>query len=787
MKKLKKADFFILAVILLIIAAIVFFTVRRPGKDSAPAVIENTSGTPREVKYSDYDGKKIGILTGTSFEDPTLKYFPNADYLYYNSTTDITQALREGMIDGFVNDEPLLRILNSQQHDIDYIREKLNTENYAFGFTKNDARVDKIRNEFNEFLKGIKADGTLKELNEIWFGDDESKKVVDFSGLSGKKLNVVTTALDEPFSYYKENQIVGMAIKLVELFCRQYGYEPHIENVDYSARVPGLVSNRYDMCAGPFTVTEERKESINFSDVVYEGGICLAVRAADLKGTLNSGAVTEKKVTYSDYNGKKIGIITGTNFEPPTFKFFPDSEYLYFNGNTDIIEALRTKKIDGFILDEPVLRVLSSEQSDISYIKEKLADDNYAFGFTKNDERVDAIRNEFNEFLKTIKADGTLQELNDIWFGDDESKKVVDLTGFSGKNLNVVTTALEVPFTYYKDNKLVGLTINLVEMFCRKYGYVPNIEDVDYSARVPGLVSGRYDMCAGAFTITEERLESINFSDVIYEGGICLAVRTEDLVGETAGNPAADTGNSFDTVEEEGFFEGIASSFNKNFIREDRWKLILEGVGTTCAITALTVLFGTILAFLICMFRRIDSILANKICNLYVKLLQGTPILVLLMILYYVVFGKSGLEAIWVAVIGFSLNLGAFGSEIMRSGIEGVDPGQREAALALGYTENQAFFKFIFPQASLRFLPVYRGEIISLLKNTSIVGYIAIQDLTKMSDIIRSRTFEAFFPLIVTAVIYFILAWIISMILARLLILIDPRRKKKGVKGVAVK
>jgi len=261
-----------------------------------------------------------------------------------------------------------------------------------------------------------------------------------------------------------------------------------------------------------------------------------------------------------------------------------------------------------------------------------------------------------------------------------------------------------------------------------------------------------------------------------------LIVRTEDLKSDSS------SAQGSGTEESKGFFESVKESFEKNFITEERWKLILEGIGTTCAITLLTVLFGSILAFAICMFRRVNSSLAGVICNVYVKLLQGTPMVVLLMILYYVVFGKSGIDAIWVAVIGFSLNFGAYGSEIMRSGIESIDGGQREAALALGFTENQGFFKFIFPQAAVRFLPVYRGEIISLLKNTSIVGYIAIQDLTKMSDIIRSRTFEAFFPLIATAVIYFILAWLISLALAKILKVVDPKqKKKKAMKGVTVK
>ncbi|MCR5795810.1 MAG: amino acid ABC transporter permease [Solobacterium sp.] len=208
----------------------------------------------------------------------------------------------------------------------------------------------------------------------------------------------------------------------------------------------------------------------------------------------------------------------------------------------------------------------------------------------------------------------------------------------------------------------------------------------------------------------------------------------------------------------------------------------MRGITTTCLITVCSVLVGTLLAFAVCLLRRTGSKLANLLSDIYVRLLQGTPTVVLLMILFYVVFARTGLSAVTVAIIGFALNLGAYGSEILRSGIGAVDPGQREAALAVGYSENQAFFRFILPQAAMNFLPVYRGEIVSLLKSTSVVGYISVQDLTKMSDIIRSRTYEAFFPLIITAALYFLLAWIITLGIACLLKKIDPKRgrKRKG-------
>jgi amine acid ABC transporter, permease protein, 3-TM region, His/Glu/Gln/Arg/opine family len=345
------------------------------------------------------------------------------------------------------------------------------------------------------------------------------------------------------------------------------------------------------------------------------------------------------------------------------------------------------------------------------------------------------------------------------------------MTGFTGEKgvLKIASDGTTPPWEYTYNGKLTGYEIELVCMFCRENGYTPSFDTMTFAAVIPAISSEKYDMAAANISVTKERAESVYFSDK--ESGSKVVFVTADI--------SAQTGSDENNTD---FLESIAESFEKNFIREDRWKMILDGIGTTCLITVMSTLFGTILAFLICMFRRTGSRLANAISNIYVKLLQGTPMVVLLMILYYVIFGKSGLDAVWVAVIGFSLNVGAYVSEIMRSGIESIDGGQREAALALGYSETQAFFRFIFPQAAVRFLPVYKQEIVSLLKSTSIVGYIAIQDLTKMSDIIRSRTYEAFFPLIATAIIYFILAWIISIILKYVLKAVSPKRKRGATK-----
>lgn len=530
-----------------------------------------------------------------------------------------------------------------------------------------------------------------------------------------------------------------------------------------------------------------RAKRTDLITIIVLGAIVLAFTLRSILGgstqTQQESSQPARKVTYQDYNGKKIGIATGTNLEAESFKYFPDSEYLYFDGYPGLITALENGTIDAFLLDEPAARSIHAEQPQIDYIKNRLTKNYYSFAFRKNDQREKELCEEFNAFLRKIKQDGTYDQIDATWFGTDESKKVVDMGGLTGENgtIRVVTTSTDEPFSYIKDGKHVGYDIDVAVRFCRECGYDIEIGDVDFQARIPALQAGQYDFTT-TMNVTPERKESVLFSDPVSEGGIVVAVRAEDLVGTAD----ADTAH-IEEGTQTGFFDRIALSFEKNFIREARWKLIVQGVGTTCLITVLAVLFGSILAFGICLYRRTGSHLANLLSDLFVRLLQGTPMVVLLMILFYVVFGRSGINPVWVAVLGFTLNFAAYGSEIMRAGIDGISPGQREAALALGYSEHQAFFDFIFPQAAVRFLPVLRGEAVSLLKSTSVVGYIAIQDLTKMSDIIRSRTYEAFFPLIATALIYFALAWLIAMAAKLLLRHIDPRSDEPSHKEVTAR
>ena len=207
------------------------------------------------------------------------------------------------------------------------------------------------------------------------------------------------------------------------------------------------------------------------------------------------------------------------------------------------------------------------------------------------------------------------------------------------------------------------------------------------------------------------------------------------------------------------WFFSLADKFVLNFIKEDRWHYLVDGLGTTLLITFFALILGIVLGAVIAMVRvtydRTGKLkFLNGIAKLYLTVIRGTPVMVQLLIIYFVIFGSVDINKIIVAVLAFGLNSGAYVAEIIRSGIMSVDIGQMEAGRSLGMNYNQVMMKIILPQAIKNILPALGNEFIVLLKETSISGYIALQDLTKGGDIIRSRTYDAFMPLIAVALIY---------------------------------
>ena len=222
----------------------------------------------------------------------------------------------------------------------------------------------------------------------------------------------------------------------------------------------------------------------------------------------------------------------------------------------------------------------------------------------------------------------------------------------------------------------------------------------------------------------------------------------------------------------------FSDSFYINFIKDDRWKYLSDGFLVTLEIAFSAVLLGILLGFTVAVIRSTHDKTGklrflNLLCKIYLTVIRGTPVVVQLLIIYFVIFGSVNVSKVLVAIVAFGVNSGAYVAEIIRSGIMSIDKGQFEAGRSLGLSYLQTMVYIILPQAFKNVLPALGNEFIVLLKETSVSGYIALQDLTKAGDIIRSQTYTAFMPLIAVAVIYLAVVMLFSFLLGKL----EPRLK----------
>lgn len=210
------------------------------------------------------------------------------------------------------------------------------------------------------------------------------------------------------------------------------------------------------------------------------------------------------------------------------------------------------------------------------------------------------------------------------------------------------------------------------------------------------------------------------------------------------------------------FFGKIGNSFYKTVIYDDRYKYILEGLFNTIVVAFFAVIIGIVIGILVALIRNNYEIngknkILNKIANIYVNIIRGTPVILQLMIIYYVIFKSININIVIVGIIAFGINSGAYVSEIIRAGINSIPKGQMEAGFSLGLRYRTIMKEIILPQSIRNILPALGNEFITLLKETSVGAYIGIIELTKASDIIASRTYDYFFPLIIVAIIYLIM------------------------------
>lgn len=475
-----------------------------------------------------------------------------------------------------------------------------------------------------------------------------------------------------------------------------------------------------------------------------------------------------KYSTIEDLNGKNIGVQTAVLYEELIQDRVPDSTIQYYTMPNDMILALTSGKVDAYLIEEVSYGVQKKNHPELDVLEEPAGYIN-ATCIIGNNERQDVLLAELNEFIAESHANGLLAELYDYWIADfDPVNDTCDIGGFTGES-GTIAVAVEggyEPFSFISNGRISGFDVDFICRFARAYGYTPEFYEVPFEAIAPGVESGKYDIGMN-IVVSEERNETGTLSDVYYSTPIRLVVLGDDESSLS-------------------FIEKLEQSFEKTFFREGRWKLFVQGAGITVLITIMSIVAGTVLGFLVYLVCRKGFKVAIRLTNFFLWLIHGMPTVLLLMILYYIVFGSSSLSGTWVSIVGFSLMFACSMIDMLRVGCNAIGRGQLEASTALGYSESQSFFRIILPQAAQHFLPIYRNEVVTLIKETSVVGYIAVLDLTKISDLVRSRTYEAFFPLIVTAIMYFVISAVLTKAVDLVEHSIDPKRRKKDkiLKGI---
>jgi polar amino acid transport system substrate-binding protein len=488
---------------------------------------------------------------------------------------------------------------------------------------------------------------------------------------------------------------------------------------------------------------------------------------------------TGKYRSLDDLKEKRFAVFTGTVYDGFVTKTYPQAHVLRFETTPDMILALKSGKADVMLIDLLSAQIIMKRNPELGILATDFLNTPCGVGFSRNEPD---LRSRFNNYLVKIRSNGLYNEIYNRWFTEDtDNVKMPDIpVCAAGKRYIMGVAVDDLPYIAFINGNYVGFDIELMKRFAMDQNIRLDIMTMEFSALVPALASGKVSLITDGIAITEERSRLVDFSIPYVQSRTAAIVLKSNMPSESGGATAAPTR----TVSgASGLFCSIRESFYRNIVVEDRWKIILDGLKVTFIISALSSILGTLLGALICSMRMSAHAVLNLPARIYISIMRGTPVLVVLMLIFYVVFASVEIDPVLVAVIAFGLNFAAYVSEIFRAGIQSIDRGQSEAGIAIGFTRFKTFMFIILPQTIQRILPVYKGEFISLVKMTSIVGYIAVQDLAKASDIIRSRTFDAFFPLVMVAVLYFAISWTLLFTLEYLEHKTDPKFKRKHQKA----
>lgn len=698
------------------------------------------------------------------------------------------------------------------------------------------------------------------------------------AGNTAKAAEVITVGTNAefpPFEYIgNDGEPDGFDMAVMRAIGEAEGFEVEFTNMEFKSLVASLATGSLDAVIAGMTVTEERQQSVDFSDSYYTAKQCIVIpKDSDI-------------TSLADLNGKKIAVQEGTTgdilctpAEDNDVITDENTEVKRFKKGTDAIVTLNNGGVDAVVIDKnPAENFVANNQDKLKLVEDDTSTEEYAIAVGKGDTE---LLEKINSGLAKIKEDGTFDKLVAEYIGGEAEEEPAAEAEFT---VNVGTNAEFPPFEYIGDDgEPDGFDMAVIKAIGEAEGFDVKITNMEFKSLIASLSTGSLDAVIAGMTVTEERQQSVDFSDSYYTATQCIVIPKDsditslaDLNGKkvavqegTTGDilctPAEDNdvitdentevqrfkkgtdavvalnnggvdavvidknpaenfvANNADTltlieddtsteeyaiavgkgntellekinsglakIKEDGTFDALVAEYIEGndtessetqertflenlkyvFVDTNGYQLMLNGLGVTIGISFAAGVLGIALGFVLALMKLTETrkkrkTVLSRIAGAYIDIIRGTPAMVQLLIMFMVIFRSR--YAPVAAILSFGMNSGAYVAENIRAGILAVDVGQMEGGRSLGFTYGETMRYIILPQAIKNVIPALGNEMITLVKETSIVGYVAIVDLTKAGDFIVSRTYQAFLPLIAVAIVYYIIVKIMTKILA---------------------
>ena len=446
--------------------------------------------------------------------------------------------------------------------------------------------------------------------------------------------------------------------------------------------------------------------------------------------------------TVEDLAGKTIAAKKGT-IHSAVIKKTPelaDAEILYADSSADGLAMLFSGKVDALADDYVTAKVMTGRYNGILLLDKSLDDSVYGFAFSKNH----ALIPLFNKTIAELNRDGTIPGLVQKWMDDTERVKSVPEQTWPGSNgvIRCRVCADIEPMCYIDTaGNLVGFDIDLILNIAEKLDYKVEFSEGNFDDLIPSVSAEQIDMAASGITITPERSEMVDFTDGYLEAGTVILVR-DVSVG----------------TERMGLWLSLKNSISRTLLEENRWQDLLAGLWMSIKIIILSLAAGALFGTLIYLWYYSGSRIAKIVSDMISMIMLYLPTSTWLMVVFYLIFAGNDINNFGAAIFAFGFSFGFDVFVSLKGAIGAIDSGQVDAAVSMGYGRYEALSHIYIPQALPDVLSSLESAVIVLIRCTSLVEFIAVQDIQEVADRIRAESFDPFMPIILTAVVYVLLA-----------------------------